>query len=102
MMLWRLWNVHKMFKTDAPFLGFSFFNKMFLGKEVNSYKSIERHEQIHIELGHSYDVLFMELFKALNWFNPVVYHMSKEIKFQHECIADERSEERRVGKESEY
>jgi TonB family protein len=96
-MLWRLWHVRKMFQADAPFLGFSFFNKMFLGKEVNSYKSIERHEEIHIEQGHSYDVLFMELFKALNWFNPVVYHMSKEIKFQHECIADELSSEDKVA-----
>jgi outer membrane biosynthesis protein TonB len=96
-MLWRLWNVYKMFKSDAPFLGFSFFNKMFLGKAVKSYKSIERHEQIHIEQGHSYDVLFMEIFKALNWFNPVVYHMTKEIKFQHECIADELSSEDKVA-----
>ena len=94
---WRLWNVRKMFQVDAPFLGFSFFNKMFLGKEVNSYKSIERHEEIHIEQGHSYDILFMELFKALNWFNPVVYHLSKEIKFQHECIADELSSEDKVA-----
>jgi len=96
-MLWRLWHVRKMFQADAPFLGFSFFNKMFLGKEVNSYKSIERHEEIHIEQGHSYDILFMELFKALNWFNPVVYHLSKEIKFQHECIADELSSEDKVA-----
>ena len=96
-MFWRLWHVRKMFQTDALFLGFSFFNKMFLGKEVKSYKSIERHEEIHIEQGHSYDILFMELFKALNWFNPVVYHLSKEIKFQHECIADELSSEDKVA-----
>ena len=95
--LWRLWHVQKMFKRDAPFLGFSFFNKMFLGKEVQSYQSIERHEQIHIDQGHSYDVLFVELFKALNWFNPVVYHMTREIKFQHECIADELSSEDKVA-----
>src|SRR5690606_28133911 len=96
-MLWRLWHVRKMFQADAPFLGFSFFNKMFLGKEVKSYKSIERHEEIHIEQGHSYDILFMELFKALNWFNPLVYHMSNEIKLQHECIADELSSEDKVA-----
>ncbi|WP_159634218.1 energy transducer TonB [Sphingobacterium composti Ten et al. 2007 non Yoo et al. 2007] len=96
-MLWRLWHVQKMFISDAPFLGFSFFNKMYLGREVKSYQSIERHEQIHIEQGHSYDVLFMEVFKVLNWFNPLVYHMSKEIKFQHECIADELSSDDKVA-----
>lgn len=97
MMLHRLWQVQKMFKSDAAYLGFSFFNKMFLGKNVKDYKSVERHERIHIEQGHSYDLLFMELFKGLNWFNPVVYHMSKEIKFQHECIADELSSEDKVA-----
>lgn len=93
----RLWQVHGMFQSDAPFLGFSFFNKMFLGREIQHYQSIEHHEQIHINQGHSYDVLFMEVFKALNWFNPVAHSMAKEIKFQHECIADELSSEDKVA-----
>lgn len=97
LMLWKLWQVRQLFQSQASYLGFSFFNKMFLGKAIKQYESIERHEQIHIEQGHSYDILFMELFKSLNWFNPLVYTMTKEIKFQHECIADELSSEDKVA-----
>ncbi len=94
---WKLWQVREMFRSNSNYLGFSFFNKIFLGKEIKQYASIERHEQIHIEQGHSYDVVFMELFKAFNWFNPIVYRLVKEIKFLHECIADELSSEDKVA-----
>ena len=96
-MLWKLWQVRKMFYSEVAFLGFSFFNKMFLGKEIQQYDEIERHERVHIEQGHSYDIVFLEIIKAFNWFNPIVYLISKEVKFQHECIADECSSEDKVA-----
>src|SRR5690606_32438093 len=51
---WKLWQVREMFRSNFNYLGFSFFNKIFLGKEIKQYASVERHEQIHMEQGHSY------------------------------------------------
>lgn len=88
-LLYRLSQLHKLFSREADYLSFSFFQKVFLGQKVRQHEAILTHEQVHVQQGHSYDIVFMEMVKAFNWFNPVLYFMLKELKFQHECIADE-------------
>ncbi len=47
------------------------------------------HEQAHIRLGHSYDLLLLEAVKAVQWFNPFVYLLGRDLKALHEYEADE-------------
>lgn len=76
-------------RHEQDYLSFSFFNKIIIGESIKDSGSIELHERVHVEQGHSYDLLLMELLKIFNWFNPILYFFQKELKFQHECIADE-------------
>lgn len=94
---YRLYLLRGLFKRNEAFLSFSFFNKVFLGSALKSNEVVESHEQVHVQQGHSYDVILIELVKIFNWFNPIVYLMAKELKFQHECIADEICSEDRVA-----
>lgn len=94
---YRLYLIRDLFQKENSFLSFSFFNKVFLGKGLKSKEVIESHERVHVEQGHSYDIVLIELVKIFNWFNPIVYFMAKELKFQHECIADEICSEDRVA-----
>ncbi|MBO7120179.1 MAG: M56 family metallopeptidase [Bacteroidaceae bacterium] len=47
------------------------------------------HEQAHIRLGHTYDLLLLELVKAVQWFNPFVYLLGRDLKAVHEYEADD-------------
>ena len=51
-------------------------------------RPILTHEQAHIHLGHTYDLLLLELVKALQWFNPFVYLLGRDLKAVHEYEAD--------------
>ena len=71
----------------------SFFNYIFLNKEA--YKNnripteIMLHEQAHAQQKHTIDVLLAEALQVLFWFNPLVYLLKKEIKLNHEFLADQ-------------
>ena len=51
-------------------------------------KPILAHEQAHIRLGHSWDLLLLEVVKAVQWFNPFVYLLGRDLKAVHEYEAD--------------
>ena len=46
------------------------------------------HEKAHIRLGHSWDILFINLFTALQWFNPVIWMLRSDLRAIHEYEAD--------------
>ena len=52
------------------------------------HRYILAHEQEHIRLGHSYDLLLLEAMKTLQWFNPFVWFISRDLKAVHEYEAD--------------
>ena len=66
---------------------FSFFRYAFFPDESVS-PDIMRHEQSHINHGHSWDILFAEVMIILQWFNPFVYKYKKELQSLHEYQAD--------------
>jgi TonB family protein len=68
---------------------FSFFNVLFVSKELKNRSTIMKHEFVHIRQLHSADVLLFELIAIFSWFNPVVYLYKSSIKHIHEFIADE-------------
>jgi hypothetical protein len=85
--LYKLRNIH----AEASGQAFSFFKRIVVSKDLNEYKTIHQHEQIHALQWHSADVMFFEIVAVLNWFNPVVYAYKKAIKAIHEFIADEET-----------
>ncbi|MFL9835591.1 M56 family metallopeptidase [Chryseobacterium terrae] len=72
---------------------FSFLNTIYFSE--NSFKdseiedSVFLHEEIHVKQKHSLDILFIEILKAVFWFNPFLYFYKKAMINNHEFIADE-------------
>ncbi len=46
------------------------------------------HERAHVLLGHSLDLLLIELFLCFQWFNPAVWWLKKDLRLVHEYEAD--------------
>jgi len=72
-------------------VAFSFFNHLFIGDGAQETNTMIRHELVHIRQKHSADILFLELLKIINWFNPFVYLLQNSLKTVHEYIADEQT-----------
>lgn len=71
---------------------FSYFNWIFIPKhKIEQYNpEIIEHEKVHIQLKHSWDVIFSEIYIAFFWFNPLTYFYRKSLKSVHEFQADNR------------
>lgn len=67
---------------------FSFLGYLFVAGEQDLTPAVLRHELVHIRQKHSWDVLLLELIKAICWFNPVVYLLQNSLKALHEYEAD--------------
>jgi TonB family protein len=71
---------------------FSFFKTVYLnntGLAEAEERHILNHEITHIRQLHTLDILFLELFLALFWFNPFMWFTRKALKSTHEYLADE-------------
>lgn len=77
---------------------FSFFSWIFVTDEMDSndeeLQAIVTHERAHVSLGHSYDIVFLELFRICFWWMPTSWLIIREIKAIHEFQADARAVER--------
>lgn len=71
---------------------FTFFNWIFLSNDINNteqdYEVILKHEKAHVQLGHTYDILFFETLKVVFWWLPSIWFVLKEIRKIHEYQAD--------------
>jgi len=76
---------------------YSFLRIIKIADDVKESGVIQSHEELHVKQGHSYDILFLEIVRVFNWFNPVFMWMREELKFQHECIVDEHFSEDKVA-----
>ncbi len=82
---------HTLVYTNKKHLPFSFLNKVFISRyypENDKLSTIIEHEKIHVNQGHSYDILFLELIHVLFWFNPIVLWLKRELKHVHEYYTD--------------
>jgi beta-lactamase regulating signal transducer with metallopeptidase domain/outer membrane biosynthesis protein TonB len=84
-------NKYKLVKVDDANTAFSFFNYVFIGTNVSGADTMIRHELVHIKQKHSVDIVFLELVKIINWFNPFIYLLQRSLKTLHEYIADEQT-----------
>jgi len=77
--------------TKQDFTPFSFLNMIFINKALikeDQLNEIIDHESVHAKQFHSIDLLIMELFLIIQWFNPIVWLVRKSLKETHEYIAD--------------
>lgn len=76
--------------VDLPVAPFSWMHTIVLSRidyeERNP--SILAHERGHIRLHHSWDIVFVEVLTALQWFNPVVWLLRRDLRTVHEYEAD--------------
>lgn len=78
--------------VEPPVAPFSWWDAIVLNRqdhESSACALLIKHERSHIRLHHSADVVFVELVTALQWFNPVVWLLSRDLRTIHEYEADE-------------
>jgi len=70
--------------------GFSAMGHIFINTRLSPEEAggIIKHEQNHLRQNHFLDILFIELFKAFQWFNPIVYLFNRALRAIHEFQAD--------------
>lgn len=77
--------------VKAPFSYWSWiFIPQFKNYPASTWHIIHQHEKVHIQQKHSIDLMFMRVFQALLWYNPVVYWVLRELKTLHEAQVDHR------------
>jgi len=107
-LLWLLhsqWNLRRLFKKGRtePLPGgftlhvlpddippFSYFKHIVINEQDyrDNPREILIHEQTHIGLRHSWDVMFMGLLTLFQWWNPAAWLLCHELRQVHEYEAD--------------
>ena len=77
--------------VDQPVAPFSWMNTIVVNRQDYAERNalLLIHERSHIRLHHSRDVVFVDLLTVLQWFNPVVWLLSRDLRTVHEYEADE-------------
>lgn len=87
--------------TPQKITAYSVFNYIFVNKALRSNSLLHEilaHEECHIRLRHTVDLLFMSTMRALFWFNPAVWHTSSLLRQVHEYQVDEKVMDRGLSK----
>lgn len=75
-------------KAQEPY---SFFKWICIHPAIHTDKELDEiliHEQTHVKECHSIDILLAQSTIILCWFNPFVWLLRKEIRINHEYLAD--------------
>ena len=85
---------HYIYNTNGQLPSSSYYNYLLYDNthpiDHHQRQLILDHEIVHINQGHSYDLLFLEFIKVVFWINPMVWLMQRELRQVHEYIADNR------------
>ena len=81
----------KIIVTERDIDPFSWMQYIVLsGKDWEApHESILAHEKAHIGLGHSLEVLLVDILSALQWFNPAIWMLRADLQELHEYEADD-------------
>jgi TonB family protein len=99
--LLQLFQVRRLLNINAAGTAFSFFNKTVIDPQLQGFKTIQHHEEVHSKQLHSLDVLLFEILAILTWFNPVIYFYKHSLKSIHEYLADEQAA-KFIGDKEQY
>ncbi len=90
-------------ETGGKFPTGSFFRYLLwddtLALDEKEKAQILHHEEAHIRQKHSYDVMYIEIMRALFWFNPAIHGLKKALSDVHEFLADEQASVK-IGRQS--
>ncbi len=77
--------------TDRDVAPFSWMRHIVLSRKDYEFwnPEIVAHEKAHIAMRHSPDILIVDLFSALQWYNPMVWMLRSDLRGVHEYEADE-------------
>ena len=77
--------------TDCATSPFCLFHYIVMSRDdyANNRSHILTHEQEHIRLGHSIDLVVLQAATIIQWFNPFVWLIGKNLKAIHEFEVDE-------------
>ena len=77
--------------TDCTTSPFCLFHYIVMSRDdyANNRSFILTHEQEHIRLRHSIDLIILQVATILQWFNPFVWLIGKNLKAIHEFEVDE-------------
>ncbi|MCU0435478.1 MAG: M56 family metallopeptidase [Bacteroidia bacterium] len=72
---------------------FSFLGRVYVGVNIDavSKPAVLAHERVHVKQWHTLDVLFYELLHCVWWFNPLYRLALRQLRIQHEFIADDKA-----------
>jgi len=81
----------RIYVVDMSISPFSWMNNIVISRE--DYESsnctvILDHEKTHVRLGHSYDLMMVDLLSAMQWFNPATVLLRKDLQDVHEFQVD--------------
>ena len=77
--------------TDCATSPFCLFHYIVMSRDdyANNRNYILTHEQEHIRLGHCIDLVILQVATIIQWFNPFVWLIGKNLKAIHEFEVDE-------------
>ena len=77
--------------TETDTAPFSWMKYIVISREdyESGYSQILIHEKAHIALRHSWDILFVDMITALQWFNPAIWMLKADLRALHEFEADD-------------
>jgi len=70
---------------------FSFFKTIFIPEtwaNSDEKEMVLAHERVHVNQKHSWDLMLMEVICAVQFFNPFVWLLKREMRLNHEYLAD--------------
>ncbi len=72
---------------------FSFWKWIFIPQgtdyDKDIWEIIEKHESAHLNQYHTFDMVMINLLQCLIWYNPIIYLFQKDLKDNHEALADQ-------------
>jgi TonB family protein len=81
----------KLIISDMDYPPFSFWPYAVIPRKIidnGDAEDIITHENAHIRQGHTFDLIFSEIYSSFFWFNPVAWFLKKLIRLNHEFLAD--------------
>lgn len=84
--------IYRIVELDSDKAPCSFGNTIFINPakyDWETYNQILVHEKVHIQQGHSFDLVFAELVLVVQWFNPFAWLYRKALESNLEFLADD-------------
>ena len=77
--------------TETDTAPFSWMKYIVISREdyESCREQILTHEKAHIALRHSWDILFVDMITAVQWFNPAIWMLKADLRALHEFEADD-------------